>query len=173
MIALRASEIADIDPKRTTWRNRIETESRRMGTTPGVRSAHLMQKKSTPHPNLYLWIIVSRALTLHRDGVPKTYSRPTGPNSSGCREVASPSRTCQRRRFHSQPETRDVGQPAIATPCLACVRQIALGYCLRAGSEIPGPSRLRPEHFPATERSSRTMRSRCAEMLFRHADEHR
>jgi hypothetical protein len=36
MIALRASEIADIDPKRTTWRNRIETESRRMGTTPGV-----------------------------------------------------------------------------------------------------------------------------------------
>jgi hypothetical protein len=26
MIALTASEVADIDPKRTTWRNRIETE---------------------------------------------------------------------------------------------------------------------------------------------------
>jgi hypothetical protein len=54
MIALRASEIADIDPKRTTWRNRIETESR-MGTTPGVRSAHLMHKQSTITPICYFW----------------------------------------------------------------------------------------------------------------------
>ena len=52
-------------------------------------------------------------------------------------------------------------------------RQIAPGYCLRTGSEIPGPSRLRRGHFPATEKSSRPMRSRCAETLFRHADEHR
>src|ERR1700733_11869218 len=104
---------------------------------------------------------------------PKTYSPPTGPNSLGCGPAGSPSRTCERRKFHSQPETRDVGQPAMATPCPACLRQIALGYCLRAGSEIPGPSRLRPGHFPDIEKSNRTTRQRYAEMLFRYADEHR
>jgi hypothetical protein len=56
MIALRASEIADIDPKRNRHGGTgSKPKSRRMGTTLGVRSAHLMHKQSTHHSNLYLW----------------------------------------------------------------------------------------------------------------------
>src|ERR1700722_7982530 len=122
-------------------------------------------------PICYLWDNrFAGPLTFHLRTITKTYSRPTAPNSSSCRQVVSPLGTCPRKRFHSQPGTIGAGQPAIATPCPACVRQIAPGYCLRAGSEIPGPSRLRREYFPATEKSSRTMRPRCAEMLFQRAD---
>jgi hypothetical protein len=56
MIALRASEIADIDPKRNRHGGTgSKPKSRRMGTTPGVRSAHLMHKQSTITPICYFW----------------------------------------------------------------------------------------------------------------------
>src|ERR1700754_1314532 len=117
-----------------------------------IRSGYRMHKAiDGSFPSVVSGIIVSRTLTLHPAGIPKTYSRPTVPNSSGFGQVASLSKTYQRRKFHSQPETRDAGRPASATPCPAYVRQNAPGYCLRAGSEIPGPSSLRRGHFPATE----------------------